>query len=140
MNKSEPSMNLIYRKCSIVTFLLVFTLNGVFNIHTPSLFFPKITRETEISYVQHQKNMESNNLLAGDGKRVLVRKNETPPYCKSSLCCVISVSDSSVHFVAEFLHCSVKSGLSLQPWDSPSRHPRLKTEPTSRGPRYDCVS
>ena len=42
MNKSEPSMNLIYRKCSIVTCLLVFTLNGdVFNIHTPSLFFPK---------------------------------------------------------------------------------------------------
>ena len=67
-------------------------------------------------------------------------KNETPPYCKSSLCCVISVSDSSVHFVAEFLHCSVKSGLSLQPWDSPSRHPRLKTEPTSRGARYDFVS
>ena len=28
--------------------------------------------------------MKSNNLLAGDGKRVLVRKNETPPYCKSS--------------------------------------------------------
>ena len=67
-------------------------------------------------------------------------KNETPPYCKSSLCCVISVSDSSVHFVAEFLHCSVKSGLNLQPWDSPSRHPRLKTEPTSRGARHDCVS
>ena len=84
--------------------------------------------------------MESNNLLAGDGKRVSVRQNETPPYCKSSLCCVISVSDSSVHFVAEFLHCSVKSGLSLQPWDSPSRHPRLKTEPTSRGARHDCVS
>ena len=84
--------------------------------------------------------MESNNLLAGDGKRVLVRKNETPPYCKSSLCCVISVSDSSVHFVAEFLHCSVKSGLSLQPWDTPSRDPRLKTEPTSRGALYDCVS
>ena len=57
--------------------------------------------------------MESNNLLAGDGKRVLFRKNETPPYCKSSLCRVISVSDSSVHFVAEFLHCSVKIGLSL---------------------------
>ena len=70
--------------------------------------------------------MESNNLLAWDGKRVLVRKNETPPYCKSSaLCCVISASDSSVHFVAEFLHCSVKGGLSLQPWDTPSRHPRL---------------
>ena len=67
-------------------------------------------------------------------------KNETPPYCKSSLCCVISVSDSSVHFVAEFLHCSVKSGLSLQPWDTPSRDPRLKTEPTSRGALYDCVS
>ena len=94
-----------------------------------------------------QKNMESNNLLAGDGKRVLVRKNENPPYCKSScsppppstpspLCSVISVSDSSAHFVAEFLHCSVKSRLSLQPWDTPSRHPRLKTEPighTSRG-------
>ena len=57
-----------------------------------------------------------------------------------ALCCVISVSDSSVHFVAEFLHCSVKSGLSLQPWDTPSRDPRLKTEPTSRGALYDCVS
>ena len=34
------------------------------------------------------------------------------------LCCVISVSDSSAHFVAEFLHCSVKSELSLQPWDT----------------------
>jgi len=79
--------------------------------------------------------MESNNLRAGDGKRVLVRKNETPPYCKSSLCCVISVSDSFVHFVAEFLHCSVKSGLTLQPWDTPSRDPRLKTKPTSRGAR-----
>ena len=67
-------------------------------------------------------------------------KNETPPYCKSSLCCIISVSDSSVHFVAEFLHCSVESGLSLQPWDNPSRDPRLKTKPTSRGALYDCVS
>ena len=57
-----------------------------------------------------------------------------------ALCCVISVSDSSVHFVAEFLHCSVKSGLSLQPWDTPSRDPRLKTEPTPRGALYDCVS
>ena len=92
-----------------------------------------------------QKNMESNNLLAGDGKRVLLRKNETPPYCKSScspppptpspLCSVISVSDSSAHFVAEFLHCSVKSRLSLQPWDTPSRHPRLKTEPIGHTPR-----
>ena len=62
--------------------------------------------------------MESNNPLAGDEKRVLIRKKETPPYCKSSLCCVISVSDSSVHFVAEFLHCSVKNGLSLQPLDT----------------------
>ena len=86
--------------------------------------------------------MESDILLAGDRKRVLVRKNETLPYCKSSLCCVICVSDSSVHFVAEFLHCSVKSGLSgvSQPWDTPSRDPRLKTEPTSRGALYDCVS
>ena len=84
--------------------------------------------------------MESNNPLAEDGKRVLLRQNETPPYCKSSLCCVISVSDSSVHFVAEFLHCSVKSGLCLQPWDTPSRDPRLKTVPTSRGALYDCVS
>ena len=75
--------------------------------------------------------MKSNNLLAGDGKRVLVRKNETPPYCKSTpLFCAISVSDSSAHFVAEFLHCSVKSKLySLQPWDTPSRDPLLKTEP-----------
>ena len=62
--------------------------------------------------------MESNNPLAGDGKRVLVRKKETSRYCKSSLRCVISVSDSSPHFVAEFLHCSVKNGLSLQPWDT----------------------
>ena len=46
------------------------------------------------------------------------------------LCCVISVSDSSAHFVAEFLHCSVKSKLySLQPWDTPLRDPLLKTEP-----------
>jgi len=74
--------------------------------------------------------MKSNNLLAGDGQQVLVRKNETPPYCKSSLFCAISVSDSSAHFVAEFLQCSVKSKLySLQPWDTPSRDPLLKTEP-----------
>ena len=78
--------------------------------------------------------MESNNPLAGDGKRVLLRQNETPPYCKSSLFCVISVSDSSAHLVAEFLHCSVKSR------DTPSRDPRLKTVPTSRGALYDCVS
>ena len=46
------------------------------------------------------------------------------------LCCVISVSDSSAHFVAEFLHSSVKSKLySLQPWDTPLRDPLLKTEP-----------
>ena len=64
--------------------------------------------------------MKSNNLLAGDGQRVLIRKNETPPYCKSSLFCAISVSDSSAHFVAEFLHCNVKSKpYSLQPWDTP---------------------
>lgn len=56
--------------------------------------------------------------MAGDEKRVLVRKKETSRYCKSSLCCVISVSDSSPHFVPEFLHCSVKNGLSLQPWDT----------------------
>lgn len=84
--------------------------------------------------------MESNNPLAEDGKRVLLRQNETPPYCKSSLFCVISVSDSSAHLVAEFLHCSVKSRFSLQPWDTPSRDPRLKTVPTSRGALYDCVS
>ena len=84
--------------------------------------------------------MASNNLLAGDGKRVLVRKNETPPYCKSSLCCVISVSDSSVHFVAEFLHCSVKSGLSLQPWESSAVGLSMGCEPTSRGALYDCFS
>ena len=62
--------------------------------------------------------MERNNPLAGDKKRVLVRKKETSRYCKSSLYCVISVSDSFSHFVAEFLHCSVKSGPSLQPWDT----------------------
>ena len=84
--------------------------------------------------------MESNNPLAEDGKRVLLRQNETPPYCKSSLFCVISVSDSRAHLVAEFLHCSVKSGLCLQPWDTPSRDPRLKTVPTSRGALYDCLS
>ena len=47
--------------------------------------------------------MESNNPLAEDGKRVLLRQNETPPYCKSSLFCVISVSDSSAHLVAELI-------------------------------------
>ena len=62
--------------------------------------------------------MESNNPMAGDEKQVLVRKKETSRYCKSSLYCVISVSDLSSHFVAEFLHCSVKSRLSLQPWDT----------------------
>ena len=67
-------------------------------------------------------------------------KNETPPYCKSSLCCVISVSDSSVHFVAEFLHCSVKSGLSLQPWESSAVGLSMGCEPTSRGALYDCFS
>ena len=67
-------------------------------------------------------------------------KNETPPYCKSSLCCIISVSDSSVHFVAEFLHCSVKSGLSLQPWESSAVGPSMGCEPTSRGALYDCFS
>ena len=82
-------------------------------------FSPKSQGKRKSAMFSTKKNMESNNLLAGDGKRVLVRKNETPPYCKSSLCCVISVSDSSVHFAAEFLHCSVKSELSLQPWDSP---------------------
>ena len=124
----------------IVTFL-AFNLNSdVFNIHTPSLFSPK-SRETEISLtcVQHQKTMESNNPLAEDGKRVLLRQNETPPYCKSSLFCVISVSGSSAHFVAEFLHCSVKSRFSLQPWDTPLRDPRLKTVPTSSGALYDCM-
>ena len=98
--------------------------------------------------------MESNNLLAGDVKRVLVRKTRLhlianlhapppPPPTPSPLYSVISVSDSSAHFVAEFLHCSVNSRRSLQPWDTPSRHPRLKTEPighTSRGALYDCVS
>lgn len=84
--------------------------------------------------------MASNNLLAGDGKRVLVRKNETPPYCKSSLYCVMSVSDSFVHFVAEFLHCSVKSGLSLQPWESSAVGLSMGCEPTSRGALYDCFS
>ena len=79
--------------------------------------------------------------MAGDEKRGLVRKKETSRYCKSSLCCVISVSDSSPHFVAEFLHCSVKNGLSLQPsLGHPSRHPRLNTEPTPRAALYDCVS
>ena len=77
--------------------------------------------------------MKSNDLLGGNGKRVLARNTRlhlianlpAPP-----LCCVISVSDSSAHFVAEFLHCSVKSKLySLQPWDTPLRDPLLKTEP-----------
>ena len=130
---------LIYRKCSIVTFL-VFTLNGDVFIVILVAYFSQKSRGKQKSAMFSTKKIWKVTILAWDGKRVLVRKNETPPYCKSSALCVISVSDSSVHFVAEFLHCSVKIGLSLQPWDTPSRDPRLKTEPTSRGALYDCAS
>ena len=81
----------------------------------------------------------------GDGKRVLVREYETLPYCKSWLLSyknLISVSDSSAHFVAEFLHwCSVKSRLSLQPWDA-HRETRgwSRVYDRSWGLLYDCVS
>ena len=57
--------------------------------------------------------MESNNLLAGDGKRVLFRKNETPRYCKSSLCCVISVSIQIHLFILLPNSCIVVSRLGL---------------------------
>ena len=59
---------------------------------------------------------KGNNVLAGKRKRVLVRKNETPshfvvnPYgCNN----IISVSDSSVHIVADFPHCSIKTEVLL---------------------------
>ena len=121
----------------------IFTLNGdVFHIHTPSLFFSQNHQgnENQLMMFSTKKIWKVTIFWLGMENGFWLEKNETPPYCKSSLCCVISVSDSSVHFVAEFLHCSVKSGLSLQPWDTPSRDPRLKTEPTSRGALYDCVS
>ena len=57
-----------------------------------------------------------------------------------ALCCVISVSDSSVHFVAEFLHCSVKSGLTLALGHPIERPTAEDWAYTSRGALYDCVS
>ena len=55
---------------------------------------------------------KGNNVLAGKRKRVLVQKTRLlATFVVNPQCCnnIISVSDSSVHIVAEFPHCSIKN-------------------------------
>ena len=121
---------------------LAFTLNGdVFNIHTPSLFFPKITRETESAIFSTKKIWKVTIFWLGMENGFWFEKTRLHLIANlPALCCVISVSDSSVHFVAEFLHYSVKSGLTLALGHPIERPTAEDWAYTSRGALYDCVS